>query len=128
MIKVLTILWNSFKMALQELKVNKLRTFLSLFGITIGIFCIIGVLATIDSLKGKIQNDLASFGNNTIYIDKWDYGGGPEYPWWKFMKRPSMKIEEMDIIKKKSNKTAFIEESILKWELHNQAVEEILES
>ena len=90
-------------MALQELKVNKLRTFLSLFGITIGIFCIIGVLATIDSLKGKIQNDLASFGNNTIYIDKWDYGGGPEYPWWKFMKRPSMKIEEMDIIKKKSN-------------------------
>ncbi|MCE2845311.1 MAG: ABC transporter permease, partial [Sediminibacterium sp.] len=103
MIKVLTILWNSFKMALQELKVNKLRTFLSLFGITIGIFCIIGVLSTIDSLKGKIQNDLASFGNNTIYIDKWDYGGGPEYPWWKFMKRPSMKIEEMDIIKKKSN-------------------------
>jgi putative ABC transport system permease protein len=106
MIKVLTILWNSFKMALQELKVNKLRTFLSLFGITIGIFCIIGVLATIDSLKGKIQNDLASFGNNTIYIDKWDYGGGPEYPWWKFMKRPSMKIEEMDIIKKKSNLAA----------------------
>jgi len=93
-------------MALQELKVNKLRTFLSLFGITIGIFCIIGVLATIDSLKGKIQNDLASFGNNTIYIDKWDYGGGPEYPWWKFMKRPSMKIEEMDIIKKKSNLAA----------------------
>lgn len=90
-------------MALQELKVNKLRTFLSLFGITIGIFCIIGVLATIDSLKAKIQNDLSSFGNNTIYIDKWDYSGGPEYPWWKFMKRPNMKVEEMDIIKKKSN-------------------------
>lgn len=53
MIKVLTILWNSFKMALQELRVNKLRTFLSLFGITIGIFCIIGVLATIDSLQTK---------------------------------------------------------------------------
>lgn len=103
MIKVLTILWNSFKMALQELKVNKLRTFLSLFGITIGIFCIIGVLATIDSLKAKIQNDLSSFGNNTIYIDKWDYSGGPEYPWWKFMKRPNMKVEEMEIIKKKSN-------------------------
>jgi putative ABC transport system permease protein len=103
MIKVLTILWNSFKMALQELRVNKLRTFLSLFGITIGIFCIIGVLATIDSLKAKIQNDLASFGNNTIYIDKWDYSGGPEYPWWKFMKRPSMKISEMEIVKKKSN-------------------------
>ena len=102
MIKVLTILWNSFKMALQELKVNKLRTFLSLFGITIGIFCIIGVLATIDSLKTKINNDLSGLGSNTIYIDKWDYNGGPDYPWWKFVKRPSMKISEMDFVKKRS--------------------------
>ena len=102
MIKVLGILWNSFKMALQELKVNKLRTFLSLFGITIGIFCIIGVLATIDSLKTKISNDLAGLGNNTIFIDKWDYNGGPEYPWWKFVKRPSMKIAEMDFVKQQS--------------------------
>jgi len=105
MIKVLTILWNSFKMALQELRVNKLRTFLSLFGITIGIFCIIGVLATIDSLQTKIKSDLSSFGNNTIYIDKWSYAGGGgegDYPWWKYMKRPSMKVSEMETIQKKS--------------------------
>jgi putative ABC transport system permease protein len=105
MIKVLTILWNSFKMALQELRVNKLRTFLSLFGITIGIFCIIGVLATIDSLQTKIKSDLSSFGNNTIYIDKWSYasgGGEGDYPWWKYMKRPSMKVSEMETIQKKS--------------------------
>jgi putative ABC transport system permease protein len=89
-------------MALGELKANKLRTFLSLFGITIGIFCIIGVLATIDSLQSKIKSDLSSFGNNSVYIDKWDYSGGPEYPWWKFVKRPSMKMEEMDFVKKKS--------------------------
>ena len=102
MIKVLTILWNSFKMAIGELKANKLRTFLSLFGITIGIFCIIGVLATIDSLQSKIKSDLSSFGNNSVYIDKWDYSGGPEYPWWKFVKRPSPKMEEMEFVKKKS--------------------------
>ena len=102
MIKVLTILWNSFKMAIGELKANQQRTFLSLFGITIGIFCIIGVLATIDSLQSKIKSDLSSFGNNSVYIDKWDYSGGPEYPWWKFVKRPSPKIEEMEFVKKKS--------------------------
>lgn len=103
MFKLLSILWNSFRMALQELRVNKLRTFLSLFGITIGIFCIIGVLATVDSLERKVQNDIKAFGNNTIYIDKWDYsGGGPDYPWWKYMKRPNMKVEEMRFIKLKS--------------------------
>jgi putative ABC transport system permease protein len=102
MLKLLSILWNSFRMALQELRVNKLRTFLSLFGITIGIFCIIGVLATVDSLERKVQNDIKSFGNNTIYVDKWNYGGGNDYPWWKYMKRPPMRIEEMKFIKTKS--------------------------
>ncbi len=66
MLTMFTVVWNSFKMALQELRNNKLRTFLSLFGITIGIFCIIGVLATVDSLKQKVQGDLKSFGTNTI--------------------------------------------------------------
>ncbi len=106
MFKLLSILWNSFRMALQELRVNKLRTFLSLFGITIGIFCIIGVLATVDSLERKVQSDIKSFGSNTIYVDKWNYGGGDDgggaYPWWKYIKRPQMKIEEMRFIKIKS--------------------------
>lgn len=107
MLKLLSILWNSFRMALQELKVNKLRTFLSLFGITIGIFCIIGVLATVDSLERKVQTDLKSFGDNTIYIDKWNYGGGNDYPWWKYVKRPSMKYEELKVIKSKSYLASF---------------------
>ena len=107
MVKLLSILWNSFRMALQELKVNKLRTFLSLFGITIGIFCIIGVLATVDSLERKVQTDIKTLGSNTIYIDKWNYGGGPDYPWWKYMKRPNVKIEELDVIKQKSELASF---------------------
>lgn len=93
-------------MAVQELRVNKLRTFLSLFGITIGIFCIIGVLATVDSLERKVQNDIKAFGNNTIYIDKWNYGGGNDYPWWKYIKRPPMRIDEMRFIKSKSQLAA----------------------
>jgi putative ABC transport system permease protein len=100
MLKVISIVWNSFKMALQELKNNKLRTFLSLFGITIGIFCIIGVLATVESLQTKVQGDLKSLGTNTIYIDKYSYANhGPDFPWWKFLKRPYVKYYEMQAIK-----------------------------
>ncbi len=98
------IVGSSFKMALQELWKNKLRTFLSLFGITIGIFCIIGVLATVNSLEQNIQNEVKSLGTNTIYIDKWDYsaGGGPDYPWWKYVNRPSPKYEEMKAIRERT--------------------------
>lgn len=95
---------SSFKMALQELWKNKLRTFLSLFGITIGIFCIIGVLATVNSLEQNIQNEVKTLGTNTIYVDKWDYsaGGGQNYPWWKYVNRPSPKYDELKQIKERT--------------------------
>ena len=103
--RILEITMSSFKLALQELWKNKLRTFLSLFGVTIGIFCIIGVLATVNSLEENIQREIKSLGTNTIYIDKWDYGagGGPDYPWWKYVKRPSPKFEELAEIEKRTS-------------------------
>lgn len=99
--QTLGIIWTSLKMALQEFKSNKLRTFLSLFGVTIGIFCIISVLSTVNSLEYKVQGDIKALGNNTIYIDKWEYGGEEEYPWWKYVKRPEPKFEEMQLLKAK---------------------------
>ncbi|MGZ3849053.1 MAG: ABC transporter permease [Flavisolibacter sp.] len=101
--RLLEIIGSGFKMAMQELAKNKLRTFLSLFGVTIGIFCIIGVLATVNSLQTNIQNQLKSLGNNTIYIDKWEWnGGGPNYPWWKYAKRPEPEIAELAEIKERT--------------------------
>ena len=100
---MLQILSNSLRLTLQELKVNKLRTALSLTGVAFGIFCIIGVLATVSSLEGNIQNEVKSLGSNTIFIDKWQYvGGGADYPWWKYRARPSMKYEEVALLKQRS--------------------------
>lgn len=88
-------------MAIEEFRSNKLRTFLSLFGVTIGIFCIISVLSTVNSLEQAIQKDIKSLGSNTVYIDKWEYSGGPDFPWWKYIKRPEPKFEEMEALRKK---------------------------
>jgi putative ABC transport system permease protein len=98
MFRYLEIIWTSFKMALQEFRSNKLRTFLSLLGITFGIFCIISVLSTISSMQLAVNNDLKSFGTKTIYIDKWQYSGGPDFPWWKYIKRPVPKMEEARLL------------------------------
>lgn len=100
--KVLTIFGNSLKLTLKELRVNKLRTFLSLIGISFGIFCIIGVLATVGSLEHNIQAQLKSLGTNTIYIDKWQYAGGSDYPWWKFVNRPVPEYKEVKFIRERS--------------------------
>ena len=108
MFRYLEIIWTSFKMALQEFRSNKLRTFLSLLGITFGIFCIISVLSTISSMQLAVQNDIKSLGNKTIYIDKWQYGGGPDYPWWKYMKRPTPKFSEMKLLREKVPEASYI--------------------
>jgi putative ABC transport system permease protein len=93
-------LGSSLQLAFSELRQNKLRTFLSLFGITIGIFCIIGVLATVRSLEKNVQTQISNLGANTFYIDKWEYGGGDnDYPWWKYQKRPVNTYEEFKLLK-----------------------------
>ena len=101
MFRTFRIIWSSFKVALQEFRSNKLRTFLSLLGIIIGIFCIIGVLSIISSMQQAVNNDLKQLGNKAIYIDKWLWSGGPDYPWWKYVKRPSPKYEELRLLKMK---------------------------
>ena len=99
--KTFEIFWNSLQFALIELRKNKLRTFLSLLGITFGIFCIISVMATVNSLEQNVRNEFKSFGNNTIYVQKWPWGGGSDYPWWKYMSRPNPRYKEMMPIKEK---------------------------
>jgi putative ABC transport system permease protein len=105
MLRLLNILWNSFKMSLDELRHNKLRSGLSLTGVAFGIFCIISVLATVNSLEYKIQSDITALGTNTIYIDKWEYGAGDngDYPWWRFVNRPIPKYDEIKYIKQRAS-------------------------
>jgi putative ABC transport system permease protein len=105
MLKTLKILQNSLKLTFQELRVNKLRTALSLTGVAFGIFCIIGVLATVNSLEQNIQNQVKSLGSNTIYIDKWEYSGGPDKPFWKYRARPVMEYKEAALLKERSTLT-----------------------
>lgn len=101
--KTLNILANSLRLTFQELRVNKLRTALSLTGVAFGIFCIIIVLAIVNSFERNIQSEVKTLGSNTIYIDKWDYSGGPDQPFWKFRARPTMKYEEAGLVKERSH-------------------------
>ena len=63
----------SFTFAVNSLRVNKLRTVLSLLGITIGIFAIISVFTVIDSLEKYIRTSLNALGNNMVYVQKWPW-------------------------------------------------------
>jgi len=90
-------------LAIHELWSNKLRSFLSLLGISIGIFCIISVLAVIDSFEKDIRNSFQQLGQDVVYVTKqsWDFSK-MQSNWFKYIRRPEVTYKEYKAIKKHS--------------------------
>jgi len=82
MLVYLRLLKESFSFAINALRTNKLRTFLSLLGVTVGIFSIIAVLAAVDSLDKTIQGQLSSLDSNTMYLANMPFGP-TDVPRWQ---------------------------------------------
>ncbi|MDD4575143.1 MAG: ABC transporter permease [Bacteroidales bacterium] len=96
------LLKESFEFAVQAIIVNKLRTILTLLGITIGIFSVISVFTVVDSLEHKIESSIENLGSNVVYIQKWPWEFSMDFPWWKYVDRPVAKVKESDEIIKRS--------------------------
>ena len=98
MLVYLRLLKESFGFAMNALRNNKLRTLLSLLGVTIGIFSIIAVLAAVDSLDRKIKKDLSSLDKNTIYLFSGSFGP-TSVPKWKREQFPDVTYTEYEYLK-----------------------------
>lgn len=98
---IVKIIIESFHASLRELWNNKLRTFLSLLGISIGIFCVIAVMAAVDSMERNTKQSIQKLGSDVIFIGKWPWTFSNDYPWWKYMNRPVAKYDEYRILKSK---------------------------
>ncbi|MCG8474902.1 MAG: ABC transporter permease [Cytophagales bacterium] len=98
--KKLRLIYESFRFAYNALKANLLRTILSLLGIFIGIFSIIGVLTFIDSLERDIKNSMEFLGTDIIYFQKWPFVGGPDFKWWEYVNRPQPTYNEFTFLKR----------------------------
>lgn len=91
----------SIIIAFQEIVNNKLRAFLSLLGITIGIFCIISVFTAVDSLEKNVKTSFQKLGDNVVYIQKQPWNEDPSQNWWKYFRRPTAKYHEYKTLQDK---------------------------
>ncbi len=105
---LLRIITDSLDQALHQLIVNKLRTFLSLLGITMGIFCIISVQSAVNSLEDNVRGSFNRLGNDVIYVNKFSWGEDPGQNWWKYVKRPNPSHDDYEAIKDRSNSTRIL--------------------
>ncbi len=92
--KIFKLVIESFRFAWGALRMNLLRTTLSLLGVTIGIFAIIAVFTLVDSLERSIKNSLSFLDANNLDIGRFPYEFGPNIPWWEYLKRPYATYEE----------------------------------
>ena len=103
MLKAILLSFESLMFALNAVAVNRLRTLLSLLGITIGIFAIISVFTVFDSLEMNIRESVSSLGSNVVYVEKWPWTpeDGQEYKWWQYVNRPVPNIQEYEEMKRR---------------------------
>lgn len=109
---IFKIISESALIAWSSLIANKLRTMLSLLGIVIGIFVIIIILTAVDSLKKEINDTLNSLGPNVVYIHKYPWEGGFDYPMWKYALRPQPSVQEAELLIKLSGSAEAISLSV----------------
>jgi len=101
MLILLKIIWEAIRQALSQLRTNKLRSSLSLMGISIGIFCIIGVGAAVDSLQSNVIGSFEKLGDDVVYINQFDWGEDPGDNYWKWRRRPNPDYDDYKAIREK---------------------------
>ncbi|MCD4682495.1 MAG: ABC transporter permease [Bacteroidales bacterium] len=128
MMLFLKLVRESFIFAFQSIIVNKVRTILSLLGITIGIFSVISVLTIFDSMESAIRDSIEQLGDNVLFIQKWPWEGGNNYPWWKYWKRPEPKLNDLKEIQQRSTASeasAFMFEVQRTIKYRNNSIEDV---
>lgn len=109
---VIKLLQESVAFAFSQLKGDKFRTFLSLFGVSIGIFSIVAIFSAIDALRENVKKGFDSFGSDVINVTKWPMGGEDdqgninrtnEYKWWEYMRRPIPTVQDYRFLKENAN-------------------------
>ena len=93
----------SVAITFRFLRANKLRSFLSIIGITIGISCIVAIFTATYSIEKNIRNNVDKLGDKIIYIQKWPWSFGKNYQWWEYMNRPQCNVKEYQILSKNVN-------------------------
>ena len=99
---ILKLIRESFLFAFDALRQNKLRTLLSLLGVTIGIFTIIAVFSAVDTLRDNLQKSVNKLGSNSVYVEKWPWIADGEFPWWKYMQRPVSNLRDFRELQRRS--------------------------
>ncbi|MDA1335511.1 MAG: ABC transporter permease [Bacteroidetes bacterium] len=91
----------SFAFAWTAIVTNRLRTFLSLLGVMVGIFMITAVFAVVDSLEDGLKGTFNMLDDEVLFIQKWPWAFDEDYPWWKYVQRREVSLGDAELLEER---------------------------
>ncbi len=101
MLRFFSELWEGLLIALRALRVHKLRSFLTMLGIVIGIVTVTAMFTVINGLERGFERSMAMLGTNVLYVQKTPWFSTPQ-DWVKFRSRPDLKEDLVQAIQEKA--------------------------
>lgn len=90
----------AFRIAIHAITSHRLRTFLTMLGISIGIYAITVISTLVYSMQMSLTSSLSALGNTVLYVHNWPWKDNSE-DWFKYFNRP--KVNYRDFLKLKNN-------------------------
>lgn len=91
------IIWEIFKMAVNALRANKLRSSLTLVGIIIGVASVITIISALEGMSQSIKSEINKLGPTTFIVSKWGIITSGD-AFWEALKRKPLKYEYVKAI------------------------------
>lgn len=89
-----TSLYENVKMAFDTLRGNKLRSFLTIIGVVVGVITVMLISSIISGIDTAVKKEVESFGTNSIFIYKMDIGIRTSNPTREERMRPDLTVDD----------------------------------
>jgi putative ABC transport system permease protein len=86
----------SIRIAMAQIRANKMRSALTALGVIIGIVAVTLMGTAIHGIDIGFNRSLAVIGDDMIYVEKWPWHGVDD--WWNYANRPPFHAEDADAL------------------------------
>ncbi len=90
------------RLAFATIRVQKLKSFFTLIGVTIGVMFLIAVVSIVEGMSQYVENDFAGklFGVNTFSVKRWnDFNTDDDLDWREIMRRPRLTAVDANMVR-----------------------------
>jgi putative ABC transport system permease protein len=114
--QLLAPLWEALKMAIEAMRAHKMRAFLTLIGVVIGVTTIIAMMTVLGGIKNSIDTNLRNaLSVNVFQVQRYDNTMGMHFGDHRRERRPPIKLEYVEAIRERCPSVRRVGGEVWEW-------------